>query len=124
MSARSGGPEHGETPALGLARRVASAIRGPALRSLGLPAGDQAQVSCNLIDPDAAGPAQAYDLIARAVTKQGGAVVRAELVGLVPSRVLADIPAHRHAQLDLSQDRTIEARLESAGSLPAPLRRR
>ncbi len=118
------GPEEGTTAALGLARRVAGAIRGPAVRSLGLRAGDQAQVSCNLIDPGSVGPAEVYDLIAAAVTEQGGGVIRAELVGLVPSRVLAAIPVHRHAELDLSPERTIEARLESAGSVPAPLRRR
>ena len=118
------GPEDGAAPALGLARQVAGLVRGPALRSLGLPAGDLAQVSCNLIEPESVGPAEAYDLIAEAVTAQGGAVIRAELVGLVPARVLAAIPAHRHDELDVSEDRTIEARLETASAAPAPLRKR
>jgi glutamate formiminotransferase len=118
------GPEDTAASALTLAHQVAANIRGPAVRSLGLPVGDRAQVSCNLIDPESVGPAQAYDLIARAVTGRGGSVVRAELVGLVPAHVLAAIPVHRHPELDLSWDQTIEARLESTGGVSPPLRRR
>jgi glutamate formiminotransferase len=118
------GPDDGETSALTLARLVARTVRGPALRALGLPVGSGAQVSCNLIDPDVLGPAQAYDLIARTITQLGGSVVRAELVGLVPAGVLAAIPVSRHRELDVSQDRTIEARLESAGTVNGPIRRR
>jgi glutamate formiminotransferase / 5-formyltetrahydrofolate cyclo-ligase len=118
------GLDDGEASALALARQVARTVRGPALRTLGLPVGRGAQVSCNLIDPRTLGPAQAYDLIARAVTQFGGSVVRAELVGLVPAGVLAAIPVPRHRELDLSPDRTIEARLESAGTANGPIRRR
>jgi glutamate formiminotransferase len=118
------GPDNGERSALALARLAARTVRGPALRSLGLPVGSGAQVSCNLVDPSAVGPAQAYDMIARAVTQLGGSVVRAELVGLVPAHVLAAIPVQRHRELDVSQDRTIEARLESVGRVNSPLRRR
>ncbi|HEY1467036.1 MAG TPA: hypothetical protein VGF11_08265 [Acidimicrobiales bacterium] len=118
------GPDGGQRSALTLARSVARSIRGPALRTLGLPVGHGAQVSCNLIDPNSLGPAQAYDRIARAVTQLGGSVARAELVGLVPADVLAAIPAARHRELDVSPDRTIEARLESAGRASGPIRRR
>ena len=44
------------TPDLAVARAVASAIRGPAVRALGLAVGGATQVSCNLIDPLAVGP--------------------------------------------------------------------
>ncbi|HEX4245299.1 MAG TPA: hypothetical protein VHY77_07025 [Acidimicrobiales bacterium] len=120
------GPEDNMASALVLAQQVARAVRGPAVRSLGFPVGTMAQVSCNLIDPERVGPAQAYDAIAGAVTEWRGAVVRAELVGLVPARVLNAIPGHRHDELDVSQDRTIEAGLESAGQTGTspPLRKR
>jgi hypothetical protein len=36
---------------------------------------------------------------------------RAELVGLVPARVLAEIPRTRWAELDLSNEKTIEWKL-------------
>lgn len=93
-----------------LARKVAAAIRGPAIRALGLGLGDRAQVSCNLIDPLAVGPDAAFDAVATRAE-----VDRAELVGLLPARVLETIPSSRWETLDLSPSRTIEARLEQAG---------
>ncbi len=97
-------------PDLDLARRLAAHLRGPAVRALGLPVGDAVQVSCNLIDPQVVGPAAVFD----AVAGQTG-VARAELVGLLPARVLEAIPKHRWPELDLGRSRTIEARLEQAG---------
>lgn len=88
------------------ARRVAGQIRGPCLRALGLDVGGRAQVSMNLVDPLALGPADAYDAVASRV-----AVTGAELVGLVPAAVLEAVPRHRWAELDLAPSRTIEMRL-------------
>jgi glutamate formiminotransferase len=93
-------------PNLPLARRIAAEVRSPAVRALGLPVGDRVQVSMNLVEPDTVGPAVAFDAVA-ARAEVGGA----ELVGLVPARVLAAVPPHRWEQLDLADDRTIEARL-------------
>jgi glutamate formiminotransferase len=98
-------------PDLARARSVARTLRSPEVRSLGLAVGDAVQVSCNLIDPTVVGPAQVYDTVAAQV-----AVARAELVGLVPEAVLAAVPAGRWTELDLSPERTIEARL--AGDRP------
>lgn len=97
-------------PDADLARRLATAVRGPAVRALGLAVGDHVQVSMNLIDPLVVRPDQAYDMVAAAA-----AVARAELVGLVPRRVLDAVPRARWAELDLSEERTIEARLEARG---------
>ncbi len=97
-------------PDLALARSLAAELRSPAVRALGLEAGGRAQVSCNLIDPLDVGPAAVYDAVARRAE-----VDRAELVGLVPAAVLADVPVHRWGELDLHRERTIEARLEGAG---------
>lgn len=102
-----------EEPDLKLARRIAAALRGPALRTLGIPVGTEVQVSCNLIDPTALGPAAVFDAVAARAP-----VARAELVGLVASRVLDAIPAHRWPELGLDASRTIEARLETAGLAP------
>ncbi|HEY8543842.1 MAG TPA: hypothetical protein VIL36_02300 [Acidimicrobiales bacterium] len=93
-------------PDLARARTIAAAVRGPHLRALGLPVGDEVQVSMNLIAPDVVGPAEAWDLVAAHARP-----ARAELVGLVPRWVLDRTPRHRWAQLDLDEDRTIEARL-------------
>lgn len=93
-------------PDLDEARRIASAIRSDAVRALGLAAGEQVQVSMNLVDPRRVGPADVWDLVAAEAP-----IARAELVGLVPVAVLAAAPAHRWSQLDLAEARTIESRL-------------
>ena len=95
---------------LARAREVATEIRGPVLRTLGLDMGGQAQVSCNLIEPTVLGPGAAFDAVAGRTE-----VARAELVGLVPAAVLDAEPANRWTELDLGRSRTIEARLEQAG---------
>lgn len=94
-----------------VARRIASDIRGPGVRSLGLTVGDRVQVSMNLIDPLRVGPAEIYDRVAALA-----GIDRAELVGLAPEAVLAKTDPDRWEELDLSVDRTIEARLEARGN--------
>ncbi len=89
-----------------VARAMAAALRGPAVRALGLDVGGRAQVSMNLVDPVAVGPAQVYDFVASRV-----AVDRAELVGLVPAAVVDGVAPERWAELDLHPLRTIESRL-------------
>jgi glutamate formiminotransferase len=91
---------------LATAREIARSLRGPAVRALGLAVGESVQVSMNLIAPDAVGPADVYDRVATCAE-----IERAELVGLVPTRILAEIDPRRWSQLDLGEDRTIEARL-------------
>lgn len=88
------------------ARRVAAEVRGPAIRALGLVVGDRLQVSMNLVRPDDVGPADAFDAVAARIPVAG-----AELVGLVPEKVLARIPRDRWGELDLGPERTIEHRL-------------
>ncbi|MBW3581290.1 MAG: glutamate formiminotransferase [Actinobacteria bacterium] len=93
-------------PDLALARSLARSLRGPAVRALGLAVGREVQVSCNLLEPSSVGPDAVYDAVA-AVTP----VARAEVVGLVPHAVLAAVDRRRWSQLDLAEDRTVEARL-------------
>ncbi len=88
------------------ARDIARSLRGPTVRALAFDLASGVQVSCNLVDPDRFGPAQAFDAVAAQAR-----VTRAELVGLVPESVLRSVPAHRWTELDLDADRTIEARL-------------
>ena len=97
-------------PDLARAKQVAAEIRRPGLRTLGLAVGDRVQVSMNLIDPLTLGPHDAYDLVASLVEVDG-----AELVGLVPERVLRVIPPSRWHELDLAEETTIEARRAALG---------
>lgn len=101
---------------LAAARAAARAVRGPAVRALGLAVGDQLQVSMNLVDPAAVGPADAFDRVVEAARPLGLGVEGAELVGLVPAAVLGAVARTRWAELDLSEARTIEARLAERAS--------
>jgi glutamate formiminotransferase / 5-formyltetrahydrofolate cyclo-ligase len=93
-------------PDLARARQVAAQVRGPHLRALGLAVGARVQVSMNLIAPHVVGPAEAWDMVSPLVPLAG-----AELVGLVPASVLDRTDRARWSQLDLDEERTIEARL-------------
>ena len=94
---------------LELAKHVASLIRSPRLRALGLQVGDRVQVSMNLIEPAVIGPAQAYDAVAL-----HAAIADTELVGLITESALTMVPPRRWQELDLSPDRTIESRMRRA----------
>jgi glutamate formiminotransferase len=96
------------------ARAVASAVRGPSLRTLGLAVSGAVQVSCNLIDPWQLDPGQVYDIISDALPA-GASIMRAELVGLIPAGVLHSTAKVRWARLGIGPSSTIEARLEKAG---------
>jgi glutamate formiminotransferase len=91
------------------ARLIARAIRRPAVRSLAFAVGDQVQVSCNLIDIEAALPSQVYDQVA-ALLGPGGRISRCELVGLVPSSLLEREDPARWMELGLARETTIETR--------------
>jgi glutamate formiminotransferase len=94
-----------------LAKRVAAAVRGPNLRSLGLQVGAGVQVSCNLVAPMVLGPGAAFDAVANQTE-----VARAEVVGLMPRAVLDAEPLARWAELGLDPSATIEARLQRRAS--------
>jgi glutamate formiminotransferase / 5-formyltetrahydrofolate cyclo-ligase len=100
-------------PDLRAAEAVVKSIRSTAVRALALTVGDHVQVSMNLVDPLQVGPETVYDQVAAEV-----GVARAELVGLLPAAALATIPPERWETLDLSQDRTIEARLAARSRPP------
>jgi glutamate formiminotransferase len=94
------------------AQAAARAVRGPSIRALGLAVGSRLQVSMNLIEPSTVGPGAAYDAVAAAISAVGGRAQGAELVGLVPEAVLRAEPRHRWPELDLTAERTIDARLD------------
>jgi glutamate formiminotransferase len=97
---------------LAQAREVARRLRSPNVRTLAFQAGARVQVSANLIDPVAVGPATFVDLVRQQVD-----VVGCELVGLVPAWVLEATPPERWRELDLGPDRTIEERLSHGYAL-------
>jgi len=101
---------------LARAKELARTLRGPWVRALGLPVGEEVQVSCNLLDVTHCPPSQVYDQV-RALLTANEHLSRCELVGLAPRSLLDAEDPTRWSQLDLSSERTIEAALErgSAG---------
>lgn len=91
---------------LATTRRIASTVRTANIRTLGLQVGAFTQVSVNLIQPMISGPNDVYEAVAQHAT-----IHRAELVGLLPASVLANIPRARWEDLDLSVEQTIEWRV-------------
>lgn len=92
-------------------RRIASDVRRPGLRTLGLMVGGRPQVSMNLVEPWRISPADAFDAVRDRCRTENIDTDGAELVGLLPRAVLDAIPDGRWAELDLDIGRTIEARL-------------
>ncbi len=98
-----------------MARALAAGLRGPSVRSLGLPLASGAQVSFNLIDPAASRSPTSTTRWRPGPGPRAAPVVRAELVGLVPEAALRATPRSRWAELDLGEDRTIEFRMVERG---------
>jgi len=100
---------------LQVAREMARLLRGPGVRALGLELSSGVQVSCNLVDPVAHGPAEVHDRLG-ALLEGSGAVIRGcELVGLVPAAVLDATPTTRWEEVGLDPEATIERRLAASG---------
>ena len=95
---------------LATARAIALSLRRPGLRTLAFAVGVAVQVSCNVIDVSAVSLSRVYDEAAARVPR-GGRIARCELVGLAPRAVLEAENRSRWAELDLSVERTIEARI-------------
>ena len=100
------------------ARAIARTLRRPGLRTLGFAIGRDAQVSCNVVDVGAVRLSEVYDQVDHLAPR---GVDHAELVGLAPRAVLDREDPARWAQLALSEDATIEARLAASPSLGTTL---
>jgi glutamate formiminotransferase len=96
---------------LARAKEIAKSLRSAHVRTLGLGVGNQVQVSCNLLDVTENPPSTVYDQV-HGLLRGLEHVVRAELVGLAPRSLLESEDPARWAELDLSLDRTIEARVQ------------
>jgi glutamate formiminotransferase len=92
------------------ARDIARAVRRASVRALAFEVADHVQVSCNIVDTDAAAPSQIYDAVLD-LLPVGATIARAELVGLAPTSMLEREDPARWAQLGLSRESTIEGHL-------------
>jgi glutamate formiminotransferase len=115
-----------DTPDVGIAKSIASAIRTrsgglPSVRALGMLVNGTAQVSTNLLNVDQTPPATVFASISSEAERKGARAVRSELVGLCPERVLsADVA--RYIRLDSDREaHLLEPALRAAVGNVAPL---
>jgi glutamate formiminotransferase len=107
-----------DTDDLGLAQRIAAAVRErdgglPGVRALGFPLATvgRAQVSMNLVALELTGLQDACDTVRAQARASGHEVVRVELVGLMPADELARCDDGFLAFAGLTDAQTIEGRL-------------
>ncbi len=111
-----------ESHDVSLAREIARSIRAsngglPAVKAIGLELKSQGyvQVSMNLTDYLQTPVYVAFEAVKRAAALKGVAVVKSELVGLIPQEALAQAEGH-DLQIDaLTQAQTLEHRLRQCG---------
>ena len=111
-----------ESHDVSLAREIARSIRAsngglPAVKAIGLELKSQGyvQVSMNLTDYLQTPVHVAFEAVKRAAALKGVAVVKSELVGLIPQEALTQVEGH-DLQLDtLMQTQTLEHRLGQCG---------
>lgn len=104
-----------------LAKEIAGSIRAsngglPAVKAIGLELKSQGcvQVSMNLIDYHQTPVHVAFEAVKRAAALKGVAVVKSELVGLIPQEAFAQTEGH-DLQIALTQAQTLEHRLGQCG---------
>ncbi len=91
-------------------KEIAKGIRDPFVRTLAFQAGDQVQISCNLLSPVSVTPEKIYWAVSDLLPDEAQ-IDRAELVGLAPQEMLEAIPVEKWKMLGLSPSTTIESRL-------------
>jgi glutamate formiminotransferase len=105
-----------DTTDVAVAKRIAKAIREssgglPAVQALGFELTDppRSQVSMNLLDASRTSLARAWDEVASRAAAEGVAVLRGELIGLMPLDAALQVTSHALRLDGLSRDRIIEA---------------
>ncbi len=105
-----------------LARDIARTIRAsngglPAVKAIGLELKSRGyvQVSMNLTDYHQTPVHVAFEAVKRAAALKGVAVVKSELVGLLPQEALAQTEGHDLQLASLTQAQTVEHRLGQCG---------
>lgn len=111
-----------QTQDLSMARDIARSVRAsngglPAVKAIGLELKSQGlvQVSMNLINYHQTPVHVAFEAVKRAAALKGVAVVKSELVGLIPQEALAQTEGHDLHLDSLTQTQTVEHRLGQCG---------
>src|SRR5205807_1021312 len=111
-----------DTPDVAIAKEIAKRIRTssgglPAVQASGFEVGGQAQVSMNLLDIDTTPPAVVYGAVESEARGRGVAIVKSEVVGLVPERAILGAGAAA-LRLPDAADHLLEAKIRAAYGIP------
>ena len=112
-----------DTADVAIAKEIAKQIRTssgglPAVQASGFEVGGNAQVSMNLLDIDVTPPATVYAAVAAEARARGTAVLRSEVVGLVPERAILGAGA-AYLQLPDAVDHLLEAKIREREGGPS-----
>ncbi|HYL21977.1 MAG TPA: glutamate formimidoyltransferase [Gemmatimonadales bacterium] len=116
-----------------IAKKIRTSSGGlPAVQASGFEVAGKAQVSMNLLDIDTTSPATVFTIVEEAARGRGVAVLKSEVVGLIPERALLGAAAVR-LKLPDAAEHILEAKIravegptldgwidELAGGAPAP----
>jgi len=97
-----------------IAKRIRTSSGGlPAVQASGFAVAGKAQVSMNLLDVDVTPPVTVFAAVEREATQRGIAILRSEIVGLVPERAIlgASAACLKHAD---PADHLLEAKIRAA----------
>jgi len=126
-----------DSPDVSIAKDIAKKIRTssgglPAVQASGFEVAGKAQVSMNLLDIDTTSPATVFTIVEEAARGRGVAVLKSEVVGLVPERALLGAAA-AFLKLPDAAEHILEAKIravegptldgwidELAGGAPVP----
>ena len=126
-----------DSPDVSIAKDIAKKIRTssgglPAVQASGFEVAGKAQVSMNLLDIDTTSPATVFTIVEEAARGRGVAVLKSEVVGLIPERALLGAAA-AFLKLPHAAEHILEAKIhavegptldgwidELAGGAPVP----
>jgi len=116
-----------DTADVSVAKAIAQKIRTsggglPAVQAAGFDVNGRAQVSMNLLDIDQTSPATVFAAVEAEARARGAAVLRSEVVGLIPERGLLGAAAHvLESRILAVEGPSLDGWIESlAGPTPVP----
>jgi len=97
-----------------IAKKIRTSSGGlPAVQASGFEVAGKAQVSMNLLDIDTTSPATVFTIVEEAARGRGVAVLKSEVVGLIPERALLGA-ATAFLKLPDAAERILEAKIRAA----------
>lgn len=110
-----------ETTDLTVAKAVARSVREatgglPAVKALGIIAGERVQVTMNLTDYRRTPVYRAFQVVETEAHRRGVAVYNSEIVGLLPGEALLDVAVDALRLSGFSSDQVLENRLSEEGT--------